>query len=112
VIVRDSASGARPRNAEVTYFSKGGRTYVLVVQNVPMGGGSAGGGQAVGLVDDTITVDIDFLAAVSDLRDERSGEALGRGARRRLALHSGLHRERSRVPELCRHAATLMRCLQ
>jgi len=76
-----SGKGVRPRNAEVTYWSKGGRTYVFVVQNVPMGGSELGGGQGRGLIVEKMKIDLLFAAPVKNVIDERTGAALGDGSK-------------------------------
>ncbi len=68
-----SSSGGRPRNAEVTYWSKGDRTLVLLVQKPATSGSSTGGGGADALVDQTLAVEIELPADVADAVDERSG---------------------------------------
>lgn len=77
--VKATSEGKRPLNCEVTYWSKGGRTLVFVLQNVPVSGGSAGGGKAEGLVLKKVPLDIEFAAPVRDVVDERTGKKLGDG---------------------------------
>jgi len=74
-----AAGGARPRNAEVTYWSKGGRTYVFVVQNFPMSADEAGHEGARGLLKVAAKVDVEFATPVKDAVDERTGVKLGDG---------------------------------
>jgi hypothetical protein len=71
------ADGARPRNAEVTYWEKDGRTLLFLVQNVPMGGGELGGGSGLGLVPGREEVTLSFATPLEDLVNERTGEKLG-----------------------------------
>ncbi len=80
--------GRRPANCEVTYWSKGDRRLVFVVQNVPIGGGSAGGGGAEGLVARTIPVEVEFARAVRDVIDERTGTKLGDGRKFRFQFNT------------------------
>jgi hypothetical protein len=79
--VKVTTDGKRPRNAEVTYWSKDGRTFVFVVQNVPLGGGDEGGGHGSGLVKEKMKVDLEFALPVKDFVDERAGKKLGDGAK-------------------------------
>lgn len=77
--VKVTADGKRPRNTEATYWSKGGRTWVYVVQSAVMGGTELGGGGAKGLIKDKIKIDIEFAGGVKGLVNERTGEVLGDG---------------------------------
>jgi hypothetical protein len=70
--------GTRPRNCEATYWSKGRRTFVFIFQNLPVNATTTGGGGVTGLADNPISIDVE-LAAGRDVRDERSGKALGDG---------------------------------
>jgi hypothetical protein len=76
-----TSAGKRPANCEATYWSKGGRTLVFVLQKAATSGNSAGGGGADGLIDRTLPIDVEFPAAVRDVVDERSGKKLGDGKR-------------------------------
>jgi hypothetical protein len=64
---------------EITYWSKDGRTIVLVVMNPELSVSSTGGGNAVGLKSGAVPVVLHFAAAVGDARDERSGKSLAAG---------------------------------
>jgi hypothetical protein len=66
---------------EVTYWSKGARTMVFVLQNVPISGGATGGGGAEGLVKTKVPVEIRLASPVSDVRNERTGQKLADGDR-------------------------------
>lgn len=66
---------------EVTYLSKGTRTLVFVLQNVPISGGATGGGGAEGLVEAKVPVEVRLSSPVSDVRDERTGQKLPDGDR-------------------------------
>ena len=71
----------RPVPLEATYWSKGDRTYVFVLQNVPIASRSTGGGGAVGLAAGELTVEVRLAAPVRGLRDERTGRTLPDGDR-------------------------------
>ena len=72
--------GTRPRNLEVTYWTKGGRTYLFVLQNAEVSGSDVGGGGVEGLTAKKHRITITFPAPVNDLIDERTGKNLGSGA--------------------------------
>jgi len=74
-----TASSGRPIPLEATYWSKGGRTFVFVLQNVPVAGRSTGGGGAVGLAEGELPVEVRLAAPVGDVRDERTGRKLQNG---------------------------------
>ena len=74
-------SGRRPPKAEVTYWRKGDRTLVFIVQNVPMTGGMFGGGGAKGIATGRRRISVQFAAPVEDVIDERTGRQLGDGRR-------------------------------
>jgi len=71
--------GRRPRNLEITYWRKGGRTLAFVVQNAPVTGSATGGGGAEGLVDRRSKITVLFREDAQDVVDERTGERLGDG---------------------------------
>lgn len=73
--------GRRPRNCETVYWTKAGRTYVFVVQNAAVTGSSLGGGGAKELAAEKIRIDVRLLGPVTDVRNERTEEALGAGSR-------------------------------
>ena len=79
--------GKRPANCEVTYWTKDGRTLVFVVQNVPVGGSSFGGGGAEGLAAGEIPIDVQFAQPVRDAVDERTGKRLGDGRKFRFQFN-------------------------
>ena len=74
-------SVGRPVPLEAAYWSKGDRTYVFVLQNVPIASRSTGGGGAVGLSGGPLDVEVRLAAPVRGLRDERTGRALPDGGR-------------------------------
>ncbi len=80
--VREDARGrAHPLPLEATYWSKGDRTYVFVLQNVPIAARATGGGGAVGLAAGEVPVEVRLAAPVTGARDERTGRALPDGRR-------------------------------
>lgn len=74
-------NGRRPRNLEVTYWTKDNRTLVFVLQNAVVTGSALGGGGAEGLLDQKTTINVRFREAVQDVVDERAGRNLGDGRR-------------------------------
>jgi len=83
-----TSGGRRPQDAEVTYWSKGGRTLLFVVQNAAVTGSSQGGGGAEGLVQETMPMEVEFSAPVRDVIDERTGKRLGDGSRFRFEFRT------------------------
>ena len=84
IIVRDArdVQGAgRPLPLEATYWSKGDRTFVFVLQNVPIASRSTGGAEAVGLATGEVPVEVRLAAPVTGVRDERTGRKLPDGQR-------------------------------
>lgn len=75
--IRVTSNGARPRDCEVTYWKRGGRTLVFVVQRVALTGSTSGWSGTV--IDKTIPVTIEFARPVQDVVDERTGKHLGAG---------------------------------
>jgi hypothetical protein len=75
--IRAKADRAIP--LEVTYWSKGGRTLVFVLQNVPISGSSTGGGGAERLVEATVPVEVRLAGPVRGVQDERTGAKLPEG---------------------------------
>lgn len=75
------AGPARLPPLEVTYWSKGGRTLVLILQNVPIRVGLSGENGSVGLVQAKVPVEIRLAAPVTGVIDERTGRALPDGGR-------------------------------
>lgn len=71
----------RPIPLEVMAWSKGDRTLVFVLQNVPISGGSTGGGGAEGLVETKVPVEVRLTEPVTGARDERTGRPLPDGDR-------------------------------
>jgi hypothetical protein len=74
-------NGQRPRNLEITYWSKGGRTLVFVLQNAAVTGSALGGGGVEGLINQKSKINIQFRKDVHDVVDERTGRNLGDGRR-------------------------------
>ena len=76
-------SGGRrsPLPLEATYWSKGGRTLVFVLQNVPVVSSPTGGGGPEGLTAVTIPLEVRLAAPVRGVRDERTGRRLPDGDR-------------------------------
>ncbi|HVC96406.1 MAG TPA: beta-galactosidase trimerization domain-containing protein [Pirellulales bacterium] len=76
-----AANGRRPENLEVTYWTKGDRTLLFVLQNATVTGSALGGGGAEGLVHQRTKLNVEFPADVDDVVNERTGERLGAGRR-------------------------------
>ncbi len=74
-------TGRRPRNVEVTYWSKGDRTLLFVIQNAVVTGSAFGGGGAEGLISQKTKINVEFPAIAQDVVDERTGQRLGDGKR-------------------------------
>jgi hypothetical protein len=76
-------SGGRkpPVPLEATYWSKGGRTLVFVLQNVPVASSSTGGGGPEGLTAATLPLEVRLAAPVHGAVDERTGRRLPDGDR-------------------------------
>ena len=72
--------GRRPVDCEVTYWRKGERLYVFVLQNAAVSGGEAGGGGVEGLASGKQTVTVTFATPLRDVVDERAAKPLGDGA--------------------------------
>ncbi|AGA29612.1 beta-galactosidase trimerization domain-containing protein [Singulisphaera acidiphila] len=79
--------GQRPPQCEVTYWTKGDRTYVFIFRNVPVNATPTGGGGAVGLATSLETLDVELAADVRDAINERSGKALGAGRNFQFSFH-------------------------
>jgi len=69
---------------EITYWEKGGRTILFLFMNADISVGSAGGGESLGLKTDVLPVTLAFGKPIFNVRDERTGEALGAGQRFQL----------------------------
>jgi len=72
-------AGDREFGYEITYWQKDGRTIVCLCLNPEITGSGTGGGNAVNLKTQTIPGALHFTAVVHDVRDERTGTALGQG---------------------------------
>ncbi len=72
--------GQRPRNIEATYWTKGGRTLVFVLQNAEVTGSDVGGGGVEGLTAKKHPITVTLPAPVKDVVDERTGKKLADGA--------------------------------
>lgn len=82
VVVR--AGGVRPRDCETISWTRGGRTYVFLLQNAPVASSPQGGGGVEGLRREAIEVDVELREPARDVVDERSAARLGDVARFRL----------------------------
>lgn len=71
--------GQRPRNLEVTYWRKGDRTLIFVLQNAAVTGSAVGGGGVTGLIHRSTNISVCFRQDVHDVVDERNGKKLGDG---------------------------------
>ena len=74
-------SAGRTIPLEATYWTKGGRTFVFVLQNVPVAGRSTGGGGAAGLATGEVPIEVRLAAPLHGVRDERTGRSLPDGDR-------------------------------
>ena len=79
--VKIAAGGTRPVNCEATYFAKGGRTYVFIVQNAAVTSTSLGDTKTKGLGSSSVAVEVEFSSPVRDVVDERAGKNIGDGAK-------------------------------
>jgi hypothetical protein len=79
--VKVTSGASRPRNCEVTYWSKAGRTLMFIVQSAAVSSSEVGGGGAEGLGEKVLPLDVEFPSAVADVVDERSGKKLGDGSK-------------------------------
>ena len=86
--VKITANGKRPMNAESTYFTKNGRTYVFIVQNATVTSTSLGDTKTEGLGSGKLNLDVEFPQAVKDAIDERTGKKLGDGAKFQLEFNT------------------------
>ena len=77
--VNVTSGGKRPLAIEATYFTKGDRTYVFVLQNVRVTSTVLGDTKTDGLTTGKLAVDVEFPVVVKDAVDERSGKKLGSG---------------------------------
>jgi hypothetical protein len=73
-------NGKRPPKCEATYWSKGGRTFVFIVQNVPVHATTTGGGGGEGLASNAITIDVE-LPEPHEVVNERTAKSLGKGTK-------------------------------
>lgn len=67
----------RPTHCEVTYWAKGDRVYLFVIQSAPVTGDPTGNTRGEGLQAKTVPIEVRFAQEVSDLVDERTGQSLG-----------------------------------
>ena len=73
--------GSRPLDLEAVYWSKGGRTLVFVLQNIPISGRFVEDGEEAKLTGETVPVEVVLAAPVREARDERTGRKLPAGNR-------------------------------
>lgn len=79
--VRLVDAGEREHGYEITYWEQpSGRIVLFVCLNPEIRGTSLGGGNSVGLKTGLVETRLRFTRAIRDVRDERSGRALGDGA--------------------------------
>lgn len=74
-----TSQAQRPANCEAVYWSKGGRTLVLIVQNAAASGSVQGGGGAEGLGSRVIPLEVEFPTEIRKVVDERTGRRLADG---------------------------------
>lgn len=78
--VRLAGAGEAEHGHEITYWTQpNGRTLLFLGLNPEIRGTAEGGGNSVGLKTAALPVTLRFTQPVHDLRDERTGEALGDG---------------------------------
>jgi hypothetical protein len=85
-VTRDVQPWVRVGNAsdanfgyEITYWKKGDRTILFVINNAERRANMLGGGNAVGLKTDEVKINLVFDNEVRNVRDERAGKDLGSG---------------------------------
>jgi hypothetical protein len=71
--------GDKTDGYEITYFTKAGRTIVMVTLNPELAVSSTGGGNSIGLRAETLPVTLTFGSEIKDARDERADKSLGSG---------------------------------
>ncbi|HVR95941.1 MAG TPA: beta-galactosidase trimerization domain-containing protein [Thermoanaerobaculia bacterium] len=76
--IRAAAAGVP---LEATYWARGGRTLVFLLQNAPVTGTSTGRGGADGLVETVVPVEVRLTGPVTRVIDERTGKSLPDGDR-------------------------------
>ena len=72
-------AGEKEFGYEITAWTKGTRTIILLISNKDVAATDTGGGAAVGLQADTLPVTLVFTRTARNVRDERDGKALGSG---------------------------------
>ncbi len=72
--------GGKEHGYEITYWKKGGRIVLFVCMNPEIAVSSTGGGNSVGLKEDTLPVTLTFAGKLVGVRDERTGKDLGGGS--------------------------------
>ena len=78
------APGESAFGAEITYWTRNGRTLLFLVANKDVAATDTGGGAAVGLQTNTVPVTLVFDSAIRNVRDERATASLGNGREFRL----------------------------
>ena len=79
--IETKEGGTRPLDLEAVYWSKGGRTLVFVLQNIPISGRFVEEGEEPKLAEATVPVEVRLAAPVREARDERTGRKLPAGDR-------------------------------
>jgi hypothetical protein len=71
--------GEKTFGSEITYWNKGSRTIIFITANPETMAAVTGSDNPVGIRSENIPVKVTFNANVNDVRNERTGEFLGRG---------------------------------
>jgi hypothetical protein len=77
--IRIRNAGQREFDYEITYWTNGGRTIVILVTNPEITVTELGGGNAAGLKTDKLPVTLSLAGTIKDVRNERTGQKLEDG---------------------------------